>query len=368
MARTLKSDTVLFWAALALVCTSVVMVVSATPDLSQLGGTALKQLGLAAVGIVLLLVMMRVDYHELRRPAVIWTLLGVTVLALLLVFLFGKVNGAQRWIHLPGFSLQPSELAKLAAVLFAAAVLERRMHRINDVGYSLVPIGIVTAGLAFLIVMEPDLGTAAVLVVAVMSMIFAAGLSWRYLAGASLLMLPVLTYFILAHQFRVDRILAFLRPGTDSLTTNWQLTQSKIALGSGGAFGLGLGHGQQKLFWLPEAHNDFIFAVIGEELGLVGTTAILVCFLVIAWRGLRSALLAPDRFGTLLGIGIAMMLGLQALINMSVVTGLAPTKGLPLPFISQGGSSLLVSLIAMGVLLNISQQSSPGAAVSADAR
>ena len=181
-------------------------------------------------------------------------------------------------------------------------------------------------------------------------------------------MLPVLTYFILAYPFRVERILAFLRPGTDALTKNWQLAQSKIALGSGGVLGLGFGEGRQKLFWLPESHNDFIFAVIGEELGLIGTTAILICFAVIAYRGLRAALLAPDRFGTLLGIGIAMMLGMQALINMSVVTGLAPTKGLPLPFISQGGSSLLVSLIAMGVLLNISQQASSTAAVAMDAR
>ena len=256
----------------------------------------------------------------------------------------------------------------IATILFAAAILERRMHRINDVGYSLVPIGIVTAGLAFLIVKEPDLGTATVLVLAVMSMVFAAGLAWRNLAGVSLLMLPVLIYFIVFYQWRMDRILAYLRPESDALTKNWQLAQSQIALGSGGVFGLGLAHGRQKLFWLPESHNDFIFAVIGEELGLIGTTAIVICFGVIAWRGLRAALLAPDRFGTILGIGIAMMIAMQAFINMAVVTGLAPTKGIPLPFISQGGSSLLVSLVAMGILLNISQQASPHAATSVDAR
>jgi cell division protein FtsW len=162
--------------------------------------------------------------------------------------------------------------------------------------------------------------------------------------------------------------MAFMDPTVGRLKENYQLEQSTIALGSGGPFGLGLGNGMQKVFFLPEPHNDFIFAVIGEELGLIGTTAILACFAVIAWRGLRAALLAPDRFGTLLGIGIAMMVGLQAFLNMSVVTGLAPTKGIPLPLVSAGGSSLVVTLLAMGILLNISQQASSTAAASVDAR
>jgi len=186
--------------------------------------------------------------------------------------------------------------------------------------------------------------------------------------GVVLLMLPALTYFIVAHGWRTARVLAFLNPTAHKLGESFQLEQSKIALGSGGLFGLGLYKGVQKLFFLPEPHNDFIFAVIGEELGLIGTTALLVCFGVIAWRGLRAALLAPDRFGTLVGIGLAMMVGMQAFINMSVATGLAPTKGIPLPLVSAGGSSLLVNLLAMGILLNISQQASPAAAAAVDAR
>src|SRR5512134_2520088 len=192
MARTLRSDKILFWSALALVCTSIVMVFSASA-LNKTAGSPLRQLGWAVAGILVLLVMMRIDYHHLRRPAVIWTLVGIATAGLLAVFFFDARNGASRWIEIGRFTWQPSELAKVVAIIFAAAVLERRMHRINDVGYSLVPIGIVTGVLAFLIVMEPDLGTATVLTVVVVAMVFAAGLSWRYLAGVLLLMLPVMT-------------------------------------------------------------------------------------------------------------------------------------------------------------------------------
>ena len=373
MARTLKSDKVLFWEAVVLVCASLVMVFSASAIISEnKDGRAyevfLRQLPWALMGLVALFVMMRVDYHVLRRPEVIWTMLGVTVAALLAVFLFPARNGAHRWIAIGGLTWQPSELAKVVAIIFTAAVLERRMHRINELTYSLMPIGIVAGGLALIIVLQPDLGTPAMLVLAVIAMIFSVGLSWRYLAGVGLLMLPVLAYFIALERYRVERILAFLNPSSSPLGEGYQLLQAKIAIGSGGVFGLGLGNGVQKLFFLPEPHNDFIFAVIGEEMGLIGTTACLVAFGVIAWRGLRVALLAPDRFGALLGVGFAMMVVLQAFVNMSVVTGLAPTKGIPLPLISAGGSSLMMNLIAMGVLLNISQQASATAAAEVDAR
>jgi cell division protein FtsW len=183
-----------------------------------------------------------------------------------------------------------------------------------------------------------------------------------------LLALPALAYFIITEQYRWSRIVAFWRPGASQQTEGYQLWQSKIAIGSGGPFGLGLGNGVQKVHFLPEPDNDFIFAVIGEELGLVGTTAIVLIFGIIVWRGLRASLLAPDRFGALFGIGLVMMVGLQAFVNMSVVVGLAPTKGIPLPFVSAGGTSLLMNLLAMGVLLNISQQTSPVAAASVDDR
>ena len=362
MARTLRSDKVLFSAVVALVCTSTVMVVSATRL------SSLWQLAYAAAGIAGLLVMMRVDYHQLRRPVVIWSLLGFTVLGLFAVFLFASRNGAQRWIDLGPATWQPSELAKIAAIVFTAAVLERRMHRINEAGYALAPIAIVTGSLALLIVIEPDLGTSVVLVLTVLAMLVAAGLAWRHVISAVMLALPVLTYLILAYPWRMQRLMAFWNPEDNTLKENYQLMQSMIALGSGGTTGLGLGNSAQKLHYLPEAENDFIFSIIGEEFGLIGTTALVICFAIIAWRGLRTALLAPDRFGTLVGIGISMLVILQAFVNMSVVVGLVPTKGIPLPFISAGGSSLVTMLLAAGILLNISQQASRTAAASVDSR
>lgn len=362
MARTLRSDKVLFSAVVALVCTSTVMVISATLM------SSMRQGFFAVAGIVALLVMMRVDYHYLRRPAVIWSLLAFTVFGLLAVFLFASRNGAHRWIGIGQLNWQPSELAKITAIVFTAAVLERRMHRINEAGYALAPIAIVTGGLALLVVLEPDLGTAVVLAMVVVSMLVAAGLKWRHLISAGVLAVPVLTYLIVAYPWRMQRIFAFMDPENSALPENYQLRQSLIALGSGGPEGLGLGNSAQKLYFLPEKENDFIFSIIGEELGLLGATAIVICFGIIAWRGMRAALLAPDRFGTFLGLGISMLVILQAFVNISVVVGLVPTKGIALPFISSGGSALVTMLAAAGILLNISQQASRTAAASVDSR
>jgi cell division protein FtsW len=369
MARTLKSDKTLFLATMLLVGASVVMVYSASAvqalDKSQSPYFfLLKQLAWATIGVLLMLGAMRIDYHEYRRPALIWALLGVTVAALLAVFLFPPINNTKRWLMLGVISLQPSELAKLVAVFFAAAVLDRRMHRINEIGYAVLPIAVVTLGLAGLIVTEPDFGTAVVLILVITAVVFAAGLRYRYLLGTVLILAPTALGLILSSGYRRRRLMAWLDPGRDPLKDGWQLWQSLIAVGSGGTFGKGIMAGVQKVFYIPEPHNDFIFAVIGEELGLIGTTVILVAFLVIAWRGLRTALVAPDRFGTLLALGLTAMVAVQALVNISVVIGLLPTKGIPLPFVSNGGSSLLINLVGMGILLNISQQSSPVAAAA----
>jgi cell division protein FtsW len=369
MARTLKSDKFLFWATLVLVCLGMVMVYSASAVQAEAKyGRGyyflVKQVAWAAIGFVALLAAMRVDYHQYRRPIVIWTFLGVVTAALLAVFLFSPSNGAQRWIVLPGFSVQPSELAKLAAIFFTAALLERRMHRVNEVTYALLPIAIVTGGLAGLIVYEPDLGTSFMVVAVVFAMVFAAGLSYRYLVTAVLLLVPVVMFFIAIKPYRMKRVLTFLNPWQDPLGAGYQSIQALIAVGSGGAQGTGLMLGVQKLFYLPEPHTDYIFAVIGEELGLIGTTVVLMCFAVIAWRGMRTSLVASDRFGSLLALGLTSMVVLQALFNMSVVLGLVPTKGIPLPFVSNGGSSLVVNLVAMGILLNISQHSSSTAALA----
>jgi len=372
MARTLKSDKLLFTVTLFLVACSVVMVYSASAHQAARMGSPLwfvgKQLVWAILGVGVMLAAMRIDYHVLRRPAVIWTLVGITVVALISVFGFAARNGTTRWMILGPVSLQPSELAKLTAIVFASALLDRRMARINDLRYSIGPIAIVALSLAALIVSEPDFGTAVVLLSVVGAVIFGAGLSYRYLVGMALVLMPAAIGLLLLEPYRVRRLFAFLDPEADPTGASYQLNQSLIAVGSGGGWGRGLMDGVQKLYYLPEAHTDFIYAVIGEELGLIGTTLVLACFAVIAWRGLRASLVAPDRFGALLALGLTMMVSLQALVNMSVVLGLAPTKGIPLPFVSNGGSSLLVSLLAMGIMLNISQQGSPTAAAALEAR
>jgi cell division protein FtsW len=372
MARTLKSDKVMFWATLLLVCISLVMVYSASAlQAEQQHGMQyyylLRQGAWAVIGLVLLGGAMRVDYHRYRDPVIIWSLLAAVAAALIVVFLFPASNSSHRWIKFGSVSFQPSEFAKLAAIVFAAALLERRMHRVNEVSYALVPIGIVTVGLATLVVLEPDFGTAAAIVIIVGAVVFAAGLSYRYLFGAALIFLPTAIALVATSTYRRQRVMTYLDPWSDQFHFGFQIVQSFIAIGSGGFFGRGLMAGVQKLYYIPEPHTDFIYAVIGEELGLVGTTLVLLCFSVIAWRGLRASLVAPDRFGALLGIGLTMMVGMQGLVNMSIVIGLLPNKGIPLPLVSSGGSSLVASLIAMGILLNISQQSSPSAAAATSA-
>lgn len=368
MARTLKSDRLLFLMTLLLVGASVVMVYSASA-VQAVGRFELspehflyRQLAWAAIGAFLMFLVMRVDYHLYQQPVVVWSLMAVTV-TLLVVVLFGTpVNGATRWVSISFLNLQPSELAKLSVIIFTAAVLDRRMHRIGDVFYAITPVAVATFLFVGLILLEPDLGTSVVLVLVVVTMLFSAGLRLGHLTTAGLVLLPAVAALILSSDYRRRRFLAFLES-----EGSHQLRQSYLAIGSGGLFGLGLFDGVQKLFYLPEAHTDFIFAVIAEELGLVGTTLVLVCFLIIGWRGLRVSLLAPDRFGSLLAMGITMMVALQAMLNITVVTGLAPTKGLPLPFISSGGSSLLINMVAMGILLNVSQQSSKAVVTSANA-
>ena len=331
-------------------------------------GPYVKQAVWAVLGLALLLIVMRLDYHEFQRPAVIWALLIVTVIGLLAVFAFAPRKGTHRWIAVGELSLQPSELAKLAALVFTAALLDRRMHRVNDAAYALLPIGLVAGGLAGLIVLEPDFGTAAVLLAVVTSVVFAAGLSYRYLVGTLIVLAPAAMALVIFEPYRFRRITAFLDPWADPFNSGYQIVQSLIAVGSGGIVGRGFMAGVQKLFYIPEPHNDYIFAVIAEELGLIGASVALGCFAIIAWRGLRTSLVAPDRFGALLALGLTMMVTVQAFVNMSVVVSMLPPKGIPLPFVSNGGSSLVVNLIAMGILLNISQQASPTAAAEIEGR
>jgi cell division protein FtsW len=363
MARKLKSDKFLFTAALLLVCTSIVMVYSAsaviaTEKFQQPYQFLFKQAAWVLIGLSLMPIVMRIDYRCYRQPMVIWTGLGIATLALVGVLFAPPVNGASRWLSVGPLGVQPSELAKIVIILFIAALLERRMDRIDELGYSLLPIGLVTGGIVGLILVEPDLGTAASVLVIAGAMVFAAGVSYRYVVGLCLVSLPALYVVVMATEYRRQRVLAYLDPWSDPLGSGYQMIQSMIAVSTGGLFGRGLMGGVQKLFYLPEPHNDFIFAVIAEELGLFGATMVLACFCVIIWRGLRTAMRAPDRFGTFLAIGLTVMLAFQAFFNISVVLGLAPTKGIPLPFVSAGGSSLLVSLLGMAILLNVSQHAS----------
>jgi cell division protein FtsW len=356
----------LFVAAIVMVCVSVVMVYSASApvaldDHEDPYYFLIRQGMWAVLGVALMALTMRIDYRSYRNDTLIWLGLGVLGVMLAATLFADPVNGARRWLSIAGLRFQPSEFAKLACVFFTALILDRRMHRINEVSYSLAPIAIVTAVLAGLIFFEPDAGTAMSLVLIVGVMIFAAGLSYRYLIGAALLAVPAMAAAIVWEPYRVKRLFAFLDPWADRQGDGFQAVQSFIAIGTGGILGRGLNESVQKLFYLPFAHTDFIFAVIGEELGLIGTTGTLACFGVLAWRGLRISARAEDRFGSLLALGITTMIVAQALINMSVVVGLLPTKGIPLPLVSNGGSSLLVSLVGIGVLLNISQHESADA-------
>jgi cell division protein FtsW len=363
MARKLKSDKFLFIATLLLVCTGVVMVYSASAVIAmekhqQPYLFLFKQAAFALVGLLLVPVVMRIDYRTYRQPIVIWTAVALAILTLVAVLFARPVNGAARWINVGPLGIQPSELAKLAVILFIAALLERRMERIDDIPYALLPIGIVVGAVVGLILAEPDLGTAVSVLVIATVMIFAAGVSYRYVVGVALASLPAIYFLLMSSPYRRRRVTAFLNPWADPLGDGFQVIQSMIAIGTGGIFGRGLMGGMQKLFYLPEPHNDFIYSVIAEELGLIGATVLLACFCIVTWRGLRTALRAPDRFGAFLAIGLTTMIAFQAFFNVSVVLGLLPTKGIPLPFVSYGGSSLLINLVAMGILLNVSQHAS----------
>ena len=363
MARKLKSDKWLFTATLLLVCTSVVMVYSASAVVAMQDANnpylyLFKQGTWALLGLLIVQLLMRIDYHNYRQPVVIYTALLIVCIGLVAVLFGREIKGANRWLNIAGLGIQPSELAKLCLIVFVAALLEKRMERIDEPTHALIPIGGVLAVIVGLILVQPDLGTAVSIVTIVAVMIFAAGINYRYVFGLALVALPTFGVLVWASDYRWKRVTAFLDPWKDPLGDGFQMIQSMIAVSTGGIFGRGLMAGVQKLFYLPEPHNDFIYAVISEELGLVGATVLLACFCVITWRGMRTAMRAPDRFGAFLALGLTTMVAFQAFFNISVVLGLLPTKGIPLPFVSYGGSSLLINLIGMGILLNVSQHAS----------
>jgi len=316
-----------------------------------------KQALHVVLGFGALIAGLSIPYRELGQRTVVGaSVLGCIVL-LVLVLAMPEVAGTHRWIPIGPFKLQPSELAKLVVVVFMAYMLSHKEERVNEFGPVLVPCLTTVGACAFLVVIEPDLGSGVILAVVAGVMLFAAGLRWRFIAGLGLIGALSFVAGVLAKPYRLERIRSFLDPAQEPLGSAFQLNQSLIAIGSGGLTGAGLGHSTQKAYYLPAAHTDFIFAVVGEELGLLGSGLLLLGFLVLFWRGIRTAVRAPDRLGFYLALGLTHLLVLQALINMCVCLGLLPTKGMPLPFISYGGSSLLASMAAMGLLLNVSKYS-----------
>jgi cell division protein FtsW len=359
MARKLAFDKVLFTTVIVLVGLGLTMVYSASAAFArdqghQFNQFLVKQSIAAAVGLIAMWLIMHVDYRHLRRPALIYSLVGVVLLLLTLALFGPALNNAHRWLFLGGLSIQPSELAKLAVIPFAAYQIERKQQREGQRDLVL-PIGLVLGLVVALIVLQPDLGTAVLICSATLLMLFLAGVRWRYFAGGALALAPMLWALVYSVPYRRRRMLAFLDPAAQPLDAGYQARQSLIAVGSGGIFGLGLGESGQKLFFLPHPHSDFIFSIIAEELGLLGAVGVLVLFGVLLWRGIRAGFHAPDVLGRYLAWGLTGVLVLQALIHISVALSLLPTKGIPLPFVSYGGSSLVVSMMACGVLLNVSQ-------------
>ncbi|HEV7472604.1 MAG TPA: putative lipid II flippase FtsW [Pyrinomonadaceae bacterium] len=360
MARKLHPDKWLFAATIGLALFGVVMVYSASAVLAQSEHHGsfyyvTKQAIWTAIGLIAMLFAMQFDYQRLRDRRIVYALLVFTVLMLVAVFGFSPVNGARRWIKFRGLSVQPSEISKLALAIFLAYFLEKHAGDERAFWRTFVPCGLVTALLAGLIVIEPDFGTSMMLAVIFVVVIYTAGARVSHLAMAAAPALVLAAGLLIFVPWRMARLVTFLDPWADPQKSGFQVVQSLIAVGSGGANGLGFAQGKQKMMFLPFAHSDFIFAVIAEELGLFGTLAVLAIFGLFLWRGLRTSLLAPDRFGKLLALGIVSGIVMQALFNMSVVLSLVPTKGIPLPFISYGGSSLVPTLAAVGILLNISQ-------------
>lgn len=313
----------------------------------------------AMVGMIGMFLAMRIDYRDLKRYIyLIYISTAILLLATLTPGVGINVNGAQRWINLGVTTFQPSEFAKLALVIFFAGFLAKKEaeKKLGDFVFGYLPNVIALAVIFALIHMQPDMGTALIIAASSVTLFIIGGVRLAHLGGAFLIALPLFFTAIYSVGYRRRRMLSFLNPWDDASDSGYQIIQSFVALSNGGLLGTGLGNGRQKLFYLPEPHTDFIFSIIGEELGLLGAFTVLALFFVLAWRGVRAGLLAQDKFGALLALGITFTITIQALLNISVTTGITPTKGLPLPFISLGGSALVMWLISVGLLANVSEK------------
>ncbi len=362
-----SSDKILLSVVLLLVGFGIIMVYSTSGIYTDIGKTEhhflLRHLFSILMGITIMIIVSLIPYRFYQRPGVVIPLLffGIALLVLTLIPGIGtKINNARRWLPLGTFrTFQASELAKLIVVLYFSYYMVKKQDKIKSLTFTVIPSLIIVGTFFSLIVLQPDLGTAINVVILVLPMMFLAGVRLSHLLGVGALVLPVISFIAWTNPYQKTRIMMFLDPWQDSRGAGYQLIQSLIAIGKGGLTGVGLGRGQQKLFYLPEPYSDFIFSTVGEELGFLGSVVMIVLFGILVWRGLVIAFNAPDLFGTFAAFGLTLLIGLQATINLGVVTGLLPTKGLPLPFISHGGTSLIVCLTATGILLNISKYCSP---------
>jgi cell division protein FtsW len=362
MKRAEGYDMMILLMVVVLTCFGVVMVYSASSVMAEKkfhdGFFYLKRQGVyALLGFGMMWVAMQIDYQKWRKVAV--PLLFLCIVLLLAVFIpgiGGTAKGASRWIRLPGFNFQPSELAKIALILYMAYSLDKKQEKVKFFSTGFLPYMVLLALLLLVLLKQHDLGAAVTLWAIAFAMLFVAGARLQYFMSVVLLALPILAFVVIYEPYRMRRIFAWLNPWSDPSDSGFQIIQSWLAFGNGGVIGQGLGEGKQKLFFLPEAHTDFILSVVGEELGLIGVLVIAALFLMLVHRSIRVSIYAEDTFGRFLAFGIAALIGIEAFVNMGVVTGLFPTKGLALPLISYGGSSLVITLFAVGILLNVSSR------------
>jgi len=359
MARSLRIN--LFSVSVALICVGVVMIYSASSiyawEKYKDSAFFLKRhLAFLGIGLVLMFLVMLFDYRKLSRYAKPLLIISFVLLGLVLVPGLGReVSGARRWFRFKFLSFQPSELANLAVLIYVADFISRKQDIIKSFIKGFMPPLCVLGATSVLILIQPDLGTVVALAGVVFIMLYISGVRVTHLLSVFLLSLPALYLLVFAVPYRRARILAFLNPWIDPKGSGFQIIQSQVAIGSGGIFGVGLGHSRQKLFYLPAAHTDFIFSIIGEELGLIGTLAVVFLFMIFILQGLKVIRNASDRFGYFLALGLVLMIALRAVINIGVSCGIFPTKGLPLPFISYGGSSFIFDMVAVGILINIAR-------------
>jgi cell division protein FtsW len=325
-----------------------------------------RQIAWLGFGFLLMHATSRIDYTLWKKLSIPILVCMVLLLVMVLVPGLGvAAKGARRWLRAGPISVQPAEMVKLVAVLYLASYLTKKADKLSVFRGGLLPPLIVIGLLSSLVLLEPDLGTVVVMGLVTVGLLFLGGARIAHLVALGLFAIPVVLVLVLGSSYRRQRLMTFLAPWKDASDAGFQITQSFLAFGSGGPFGVGLGEGKQKLFFLPEAHTDFVLALVGEELGLAGTATVILLFAILVWRGFLVSTRARVPFGKYLGLGITLLIGLQALVNAAVVTGLLPTKGLTLPFVSYGGSSLVVNFVGVGMLLSISRDRHAGAAKGA---